>query len=194
MIGAIPLSQYATELAFLNDRYDLLLSDFSAKEAYKKANNYKIAWNWANARSEFYPRYARRIERNRNQAIYRLTRKYDLSFLLDLAKGVTDDFSAVQTLAFGPYWNIGGSFIVDWVDRTEARGITVVLGTYDAEDETQRTYRDSMRRELAIRELIRRAGKWQKEDGDSGRPTVLFASGIVKNVPDLVYFNVIVER
>lgn len=187
MIGAIPISQYSFDLSLLNDRYDILLSEPSAKEAYKKHRGYNIAWNWANERDEFYPAYESRIERNRRQAIYRLTRRYDNSFLQDLSDGNSTDFSMVRTIMSGPFFVIGASAILNWMDTVEAAGITVVLGTVDSIGGGIRTYRDSLQREKAVRKLIRKGNKWQRDDV-SRYPFVEFVSGAVKGVPDLVYF------
>jgi len=207
MIGALPFSGYAFDLDELNLRYDAVLnSEAEQKAYYKRYNGYKIAWNFTNRIDEFLPIFYRRVERNRKQAVYRLTRTYDLSFLNDLRIDNYADFSQVRNLISGPYWKIGASFMLDWVDRVEGQGITAVFGIWDSEaaeaeendpanaPPAQRTYRDSLQREIHVRDMIRQCGKWQRMDGDSAMPFITFRSGIVKNVANLVYFNMIVNR
>jgi len=195
MLGSLPLSNYAFDLDALNLRYDAVLqSEAEQKAYYKRYNGYKIAWNFTNRIDEFLPIFYKRVERNRKQAVYRLTRTYDLSFLDDLRLENYSDFSKVRNLIAGPYWKIGTSFIVDWLDRTEAKGIETVFGIWDSESQVQKTYRDSLQREVHTREIIRQCGAWQREDNDSALPFITFRSGIVKNVANLVYFNMIVER
>lgn len=185
MLSGISITDYRERLSELNDKYDE--QQEVAKQAYKDANDYKIAWNWSNQ-----PEH-NRIERNRAQAIYRLRRRYDNSFLDDLRNGINGEFNSTGMLNAGPYWENGSSYYVDRAEQVEATGVNLVFGIWDSESGQQLSYRSGIQREFAIRRIIRQCGKWQAIDGDSFRPYIELLYGLVKQF-NIVYLNMAVYR
>lgn len=190
MIGGISLTDYAFRLDAINIRYDFLAKDETElKERYKRSKGYKIAHNWSQVR----PRYLAMNERNRKQAIYRLVREYDLSFLQDLAAGNFQLFKSAGTISNGPYWATGGAFYVDWFERTEAAGKTPVLGiSFDGA--MDKVYRDGLQAERAIWKAIRKCGKIQRNypEKQSFLPNIEMIYGGSKDNANLVYLALVI--
>lgn len=188
MVGGISLTDYAFRLDAINIRYDFLANDETElKDRYKRSKGYKIAHNWANVRS----RYLAMNERNRRQAFYRLEQEYSLSFLEDVAAGNDAVFQAAGTLISGIFFAIGGSAVIEYIEKARSAGVKTVFGARIG-DGDMRTYKDDMRIEMAVRKVIRACSKWQKKD-ESKYPTITFRFGKSKT-SNAVYFTLTANK
>lgn len=190
MIGA--LNNFQADLDALNFHFDAELFDEQLqKDFYKLSRNYKIAWNWKKQKDINFPFWERNVEDRRKRAVYELVRSYDDSFLIDLYDRNFSTFIDAGVLSTASYWLNGGTFYIEYYETALSTGQDIVFGTNA--DGDQKSYRDSLQIELAIRRLIRKCSKWQREDKDSFRPELTLIFGIEKNT-NVLYLNLIAER